>query len=262
MQSGPGRAVAGRDREVVPSIRVTRARLRPGGRDREAGMTTENPAAAPRSRWLVLAGYSRLVACTQLLWLSFAPVTTQAHHALGVSEGAIGDLAGINPLMYVLLALPAGRSLDRRFGRALSAGALLTAGGALLRLAGPTSYSWILACEAVLSAGQPLVLNATTKVAARYFPAAQRTAAISVASAAQFCGILAAALTGGPLQQAGGLRLLLLVQAVVAVAGAACVLVAVRVPAAFPAVSPRPSRCAGCAATGSCGCWPTCCSSA
>src|ERR1039458_2002979 len=106
-------------------------------RGREAGMTTENPAAPRRSRWLVLGGFSLLVACTQLLWLTFAPITTQAHHALGVSEGAIGDLAVINPLMYVLLALPTGRWLDRRFGRALSAGALLTAGGALLRLAGP-----------------------------------------------------------------------------------------------------------------------------
>jgi predicted MFS family arabinose efflux permease len=140
--------------------------------------------------------------------------------------------------MYVLLALPAGRWLDRRFGRALAAGALLTAAGALLRLAGPGSFGWILAGQVVLSAGQPLVVNSTTKVAARYFPAAERTAAISVASAAQFCGILAAALTGGPLVQAGGLRLLLGVQAAAAAAAAVCVLAAVRVPAAFPADSP------------------------
>jgi predicted MFS family arabinose efflux permease len=199
---------------------------------------TNSPTPAPRARWLVLAGFTFLVVCTQLLWLSFAPVTTQAHHALGVSEGAIGDLAGINPLMYVLLALPAGRWLDRRFARALSAGALLTAGGALVRLAGPASYGWILAGQVVMSAGQPLVVNSTTKVAARYFPAAERTAAISVGSAGQFCGILAAALTGGPLVQAGGLRLLLGVQGLVTALAAACVLLAVRVPAAFPADSP------------------------
>jgi predicted MFS family arabinose efflux permease len=201
-------------------------------------MTDGDQRPAPQARWLVLAGYSLLVACTQLLWLSFAPVTTQAHHALGVSEGAIGDLAAINPLMYVLLALPAGRWLDRRFGRALTAGALLTAGGALLRLAGTSSYGWILAGQVVISAGQPLVVNSTTKVAARYFPAPERTTAISVASAAQFGGILAAALSGGPLEQAGGLRLLLGVQAVAAVVAAACVLVAVRVPAAFAEDSP------------------------
>jgi predicted MFS family arabinose efflux permease len=207
----------------------------------DRALTNAGQRPAPRARWLVLAAYSLLVACTQLLWLSFAPVTTQAHHALGVSEGAIGDLAGINPLMYVLLALPAGRWLDRRFGRALTAGALLTAGGALLRLAGPqstSSYGWILAGQVVISAGQPLVINSTTKVAARYFPVRERTTAISVASAAQFCGILAAALSGGPLEQAGGLRLLLGVQAAVTVVAAACVLVAARVPAAFAADSP------------------------
>jgi len=75
----------------------------------ERAMTGDDPAPVPRTRWLVLAGYSLLVASTQLLWLAFAPVTAQAHQALGVSEGAIGDLAAINPLMYVLLALPAGR---------------------------------------------------------------------------------------------------------------------------------------------------------
>jgi hypothetical protein len=40
--------------------------------------------------------------------LSFAAITTQAHHELEVSQGAVGDLAGIFPLLYVILALPAG----------------------------------------------------------------------------------------------------------------------------------------------------------
>lgn len=196
------------------------------------------PASAGRAnpaRWLILGGFSLLVAVTQVLWLTFAPITTQAHQALGVSEGAIGDLAGINPLLFVLLALPAGRWLDRRFALALSAGAALTATGALLRLADPSSYAWIMAGQFIISMGQPLVVNATTKVAARYFPAGQqRTAAIAVASAAQFCGILAAAVTGGFLESAGGLPLLLGVQAGAAVAAAVCVLAVARIPASFP----------------------------
>ncbi len=89
------------------------------------------------NRWAILAGYGLLAACTQLLWLSFAPITTQAHRAMGVSEGAIGDLAAIFPLMYVILALPTGRWLDLRFEQALSLGAVLTAAGGLLRLVGP-----------------------------------------------------------------------------------------------------------------------------
>lgn len=201
--------------------------MRSGG-----GTATAHPS---RSRWPVLISYSLLVAATQLLWLSFAPITVQTHRTLGVSEQAIGDLAGIQPLLYVLLALPAGQWTDRRFRPALSAGAALTAGGALLRLAGAASYPVILAGQFLVAVGQPLVLNSTTKIAARYFPAAERTTAIAVATGAQFVGILAAALSGDPLLQTGGLYLVLLVDAVVAAVAAAGVLAAVHVPATFAA---------------------------
>ena len=196
-------------------------------------MATRSFLPARMNRWLILAGFALLTACTQLLWLSFAPITTQAHRAMGVSEGAVGDLAAIFPLVYVVLALPAGRWLDTRFERALAAGAVLTGGGGLLRLAGPDSYGWVLAGQLVIAAGQPLVMNAITKVAARYFPPEQRTVAVSVGSVALFAGILAGVLAGGPLFSAGGLRLLLAVEVIPAVLGAAWVLVAIRTPARY-----------------------------
>jgi predicted MFS family arabinose efflux permease len=186
------------------------------------------------NRWVILAGYALLTACTQLLWLAYAPITTQTHRIMGVSQGAVGDLAVIFPLMYVILALPAGRWLDTRFGRALGLGAVLTAAGGLLRLAGPSSYGWAVAGQFVIAAGQPFVLNSITKVAARYFPAKERTMAISIGSVALFAGILAAVLSGGPLLHAGGLTLLLWVQAAVALVAAVWVLAAIRAPAAFP----------------------------
>jgi predicted MFS family arabinose efflux permease len=197
-------------------------------------VATRTVTLARMNRWAILAGFGLLAGCTQLLWLAYAPITTQTHRVMGVSVGAAGDLAGIFPLMYVVLALPSGRWLDARFARALSAGAILTAAGGLLRLAGPASFGWALAGQFVVAAGQPLVLNSITKVAARYFPEQERTAAISVGSVALYAGILAAVLTGGPLFDAGGLRLLLIVQSAVAVLAAAWVLLAVRTPAAFP----------------------------
>ena len=190
------------------------------------------------SRWAVLVSFSLLVACTQLLWLTFAAVTDQASAALHVSSGAVGDLAVVNPLLFVILAIPAGRWLDRHYAAALTTGAALTAAGALLRVVDTRSFGWLLAGQLVISAGQPLVLNASTKVAARYFPAGERTAAISMASAAQFVGILAAALTSGPLLSAGGLTLLLAAHATVTVAVAVIVVAAAWVPAAFPAQAP------------------------
>ena len=70
---------------------------------------------------------------------------------MGVSARAVGDLAGILPLMYVVLALPCGRWLDARFEQALSVGAILTAGGGPLRLLGPGSYGWALAGQFVVA---------------------------------------------------------------------------------------------------------------
>jgi predicted MFS family arabinose efflux permease len=200
----------------------------------ERSVSTQGVTSVRMNRWVILAGYALLAACTQLLWLAYAPITTQTHRIMGVSQGAVGDLAVIFPLMYVILALPAGRWLDTGFSRALSLGAVLTGAGALLRLAGPSSYGWAVAGQFVIAAGQPFVLNAITKVAARNFPATQRTVAVSIGSVSLFIGILAAVLTGGPLLHAGGLTLLLWVQAIVAVLAAAWVLAAARVPAAFP----------------------------
>jgi predicted MFS family arabinose efflux permease len=197
-------------------------------------VATRSVALARVNRWVILAGFALLTACTQWLWLAYAPITTQTHQLMAVSEGAVGDLAGIFPLVYVILALPAGRWLDARFERALGLGAALTCAGGLLRLAGPASYGWAIAGQLVIAAGQPFVLNSITKVAARYFPARERTLAISVGSVALFAGVLAAVLSGGPLLNAGGLALLLRVQAAVAIVAALWVLGAIRTPAAFP----------------------------
>jgi predicted MFS family arabinose efflux permease len=208
--------------------------------DTDAVIDDVSPRSGPvrASRWTVLVAFALLVACTQLLWLTFAAVTDQTSAALHVSNGVVGDLAVVNPLLFVVLAIPAGRWLDRNFGAALAAGAILTAVGSLLRVVDTTSFAWLLAGQLVVSAGQPLVLNASTKVAARYFPEGERTAAISVASAAQFVGILLAALTSGPLVSAGGMTLLLTVHAAVTVAVAVAMLVALRLPAAFPVEAP------------------------
>ena len=194
----------------------------------------EQVAAVSRNRWKILGGYSLLAACTQMLWLSFAAVDTQTAKVLNVDVGAVGDLAAIFPFVYIVLALPTGRWLDTRFTQALTAGAGLTGAGAFLRLVNPTSFGWQLGGMIVIAAGQPLVLNSITKVAAHYFPPQERAMAISIGTAALFVGILAAVLSAGPLFAAGGLPLLLAAQAVPSVLVALVVIVSVRTPPYFP----------------------------
>jgi MFS family permease len=191
-------------------------------------------------RWAVLGAYALLAACTQLLWLTFAAVDTRSAAVMKVDLGSVGDLAAIFPFVYIVLALPTGRWLDMKFGQALTAGALLTGGGSLIRLVSPTSFGWQLAGQLVIAAGQPLVLNSITKVAARYFAPEERATAISIGTASLFLGILAAVLMAGPLFDAGGVPLLVGVQAVPAVLAAVLVVIALRAAPAFvddPSVS-------------------------
>lgn len=191
-------------------------------------------SAFPRRRWALLAAFCLLVVTTQLIWLTFAPVTTETARALGVSEGMVGDLAVVNPLLFVLLALPAGRLMDRSLHLALGLGAAVTVVGALVRLVDTGSYGWLLAGQVLASVGQPFVLNATTPLAARAFPEHDRAHAIAAGSAAQFLGVLLAAVGGGAVVSWVGIDGLLLVHAVVALVAAAAVLVLLRSAALLP----------------------------
>ncbi|MCO7222620.1 hypothetical protein NH342_22780, partial [Klenkia sp. PcliD-1-E] len=168
-------------------------------------MVADAPSRTTAGARALLAAFCGLVAATQVLWLTFSPVTDESARALGVGTGAIADLAAVNPLLFVLLATSAGRWLERALVPALVTGAALTAVGAVVRATAVDHYAVVLAGQVVLSVGQPLVLGATTVVAVRYASPAGRTAAISAASAAQFVGILVAALVAGPAVGAVGL---------------------------------------------------------
>src|ERR1700730_1699996 len=135
---------------------------------------TEVATRTSALRWAVLGAYALLAACTQLLWLTFAAVDTRSASVMRVDLGTVGDLAAIFPFIYVVLALPTGRWLDMRFGQALGAGALLTGGGALIRLVSPTSFGWQLGGQLVIAAGQPPGLDTHQEGACRYFPPAER----------------------------------------------------------------------------------------
>jgi len=177
-------------------------------------------------RWRPVAAYAMLAAATQLLWLTFAPLTTASAHHYHVSETAIGWLAEIFPLFYVVLALPAGRLLDRAFHRWLAVGAGLTALGGLARLIAP-DFAWALLGQLLVAVGQPLVLNAVTKVAGEHLPARLRPHGIAVGSAGIFLGMLLA-LTLGTLFGGAHLEALLDLEAAFAVVAAGALLFEMR----------------------------------
>ncbi|ASS67896.2 MULTISPECIES: MFS transporter [unclassified Paenibacillus] len=184
-----------------------------------------------KSRWSVIAAYSLLAAATQLLWVTYTPITTASAAAWGVSVDAVGWLAQVFPLLYIVLALPFGYWADRRFKHSLAAGALATAAGALLRLV--PGYSWALAGQIVVSIGQPLVLNAVNKLAGLYAEPSKRSAAIAAGTASLFVGILVSTVSAPWLLEWGGLSSVHRVQAAIAVAAGGAMLWALRIPALY-----------------------------
>ncbi len=180
------------------------------------------------SAWGALLAYAALSAANQMLWLTYAPITTGAAHHYGVSTASIGWLAEIFPLLYVVLAVPTGRLLDRGLVRWLRVGALLTGLGAVVRLLGDDF--WVaLGGQILVAVAQPFVLNAVIAVSVAYLAERDRARGIAVSSAAVFAGLVLALLLGSAFG-AGHLRALLIVQAVVAVGAAALLWVALRTP--------------------------------
>jgi predicted MFS family arabinose efflux permease len=165
--------------------------------------------------WRVIIAYSLVCASTQVLWLTYAAITTESARHYGVSVAAIGWLAEIFPLLYVVLAIPAGILLDRWFRPVLATGGGLVALGGIVRLGGDT-FVWAMAGQVAVAVAQPVVLSAVSKLAGEYLPVDQRATGIAVGSAGGFVGMLIALLLGPTLGAHGQLERLLIVEAVLA----------------------------------------------
>jgi predicted MFS family arabinose efflux permease len=192
------------------------------------------------ARWGTVAAYAAVAAGNQLLWLTYAPITTATAEHFDVSESAVGWLSQVFPLLYVVLAIPAGLALDRHFRGALLAGAWLTAVGGAVRLSSDT-FAAALAGQIVIAIAQPLILNAVTKVALTAVPG-QLAKGISLGSAGIFAGTALALPLGPLLGDAESLTPLLIVDLVVALAAAAWLTVAMRGVTATAGAAPAFAR--------------------
>ena len=182
------------------------------------------------SRWTVVAAFAGVAAATQMVWLTFAPVTTAAARHYDVSTTAIGWLAQPFVLLYVVLAIPAGIALDRNMRGWLAAGAALVALGAAVRVAGD-SYALLMAGTLIAAVAQPLVVNSVTPIAAGYLDERDRPLGIALMSASLFAGMLAAFVLGAVLSKSGQMPALVAIQAGIAVVAAAALVLALRRPA-------------------------------
>lgn len=142
-------------------------------------------------RWVVLLAFMSIIAVNQLLWITFAPITSNAVQYYKVSELSIGLLSLSFMIVYILVSFPASWIIDTygiRVG--VGIGAALTGIFGLVRGFIASDYKLVLVSQIVIAIGQPFILNAITTVAARWFPVEERATAAGLGSLAIYLGIL------------------------------------------------------------------------
>ncbi len=145
-----------------------------------------------RFRWTILSIYMFLVAVNQMLWITFAPITSDATRYYGVSDIWIGILSMCFMIVFVVFSIPASWIIDKygiRVG--VGIGAAFTGVFGLLRGLVTTNFELLLMAQVGIAIGQPFILNAITKFAARWFPIEERATAAGLGSLAMYVGILA-----------------------------------------------------------------------
>ena len=180
-------------------------------------------------RWIVLLVFMAIIFASQLLWITFAPITGPAASYYGVSDLAIGLLSMSFMVVYIIVAIPASWVIDTYgFRVGVGIGAVLTGVFALMRGFLATNYTMVLIAQIGIAVGQPFILNAITKVAARWFPIRERATASGLASLAMYLGQVMALVLTPFLVLGAGISGALLVYGVVSVACAAAFLLFAR----------------------------------
>jgi cyanate permease len=143
-------------------------------------------------RWVILSVFMLVVAVNQLMWITFAPITSVAAGFYKVSDLSIGLLSMIFMIVYIVVSIPASWIIDTYGIRTgVGAGAVLTGFFGMMRGFYAQNYTLVLISQVGIAIGQPFILNAITSLAARWFPLKERATASGLGTLSMYLGIVA-----------------------------------------------------------------------
>jgi Sugar phosphate permease len=180
-------------------------------------------------RWIVLCAYMFIVAVNQLLWITFAPITADATRYYNVTDLQIGILSMCFMIVYIVASIPASWIIDTygiRIG--VGIGAVLTGVFGLLRGWVANDYNLLLLSQIGIAIGQPFLLNAITKISARWFPIEERATASGLGTLAMYIGILIGILLTPFLTKGHGINGMLFIYGVISIIAALIFLILVK----------------------------------
>jgi MFS family permease len=180
-----------------------------------------------------------VIAANQLAWITFAPITSVAAKYYGVTDLSIGLLSMSFMIVYIFVSIPASWTIDTYgFKVAVGIGAVLTGVFGLTRSLAADNYTLVLISQIGIAIGQPFILNALTKVAARWYPIQERATASGLGSLAMYMGIVLGMMLTPYLVLRLSINSMLLVYGVVALIAGALFLIFAREHPPTPASPP------------------------
>lgn len=178
---------------------------------------------------MVLLAFVIIAVMTQVLWITFAPITSAAAQFYHTSGLMIGLLSVSFMIVFIFVFFPSAYVIDTwGFKKAVGIGAILTAVFGLSRGIFASNFTLVLISQIGIAIGQPFVIGAITKIAARWFPIEERATASGFGTLALYLGPLLAMLITPLLVLRIGIARMLLAYGIVSAAAAAFFLLVAR----------------------------------
>jgi FLVCR family MFS transporter 7 len=194
-------------------------------------------------RWVILFSIVPIIISTEMMWLSLAPISSMAERFYGVDGFWITLFTMSYMIMFVVFSIPASWVIDRYGYRAsLIFGAVLTAFFGLTRAFFADSFLLVIVSQFLIAAGQPFLLNISTKVPANWFPIDERATAAGILTMAQYVGFALPMIIAPVVAETSGLPSLLMIFAIIAAFSAAVSILFTREKPAVPPPGPTSQK--------------------
>ena len=147
-------------------------------------------------RWVILIVFIIVALTSQLLWLTFAPISSEMEKLYGVTAFDISLLSLVWPLIFVVTAIPVGIFIDKKgFKISVTVGAIFLAIFSIIRIfSAIPEYNFIilLISQSGAAISQPFIFGSITKLSASWFPENEQGLATGLGTIGLFLGMMVA----------------------------------------------------------------------
>ena len=170
-------------------------------------------------RWVVLAVFIIIAMLSQLLWLTFAPISSEVSKLFNVNAFDISLLSLVWPLIFVITSIPIGFFIDKKgFKMSVGIGAILLAVFSIIRIFSVyPNYNFIilLIAQSGAALSQPFIFSSITKLSISWFPEDEQGLATGLGTIGLFIGMMLALILTPILFLTYGINGMLIIYAII-----------------------------------------------